>query len=37
MVFSVTLSLTQMRRHAVLLYPEQGVEGTDGTLTYTIQ
>jgi len=37
MVFSVTLSLTQMRRHAVLLYPEQGAEGTHGTLTYTIQ
>ena len=35
MVFSVTLSLTQMRRHAVLLYPEQGAEGAHGTLTYT--
>jgi len=27
MVFSVTLSLTQMGRHGVLLYPEQGAEG----------
>lgn len=37
MVFSVTLSLTQMRRHAVLLYPDQGAEGKHGTSTYTIQ
>jgi hypothetical protein len=26
-----------MRRHAVLLYPDQGAEGKHGTSTYTIQ